>query len=166
MAERAAIWVSKLPSTPQLGMKRGGGRGGVESTCALSPQSAHFHLKSIRPGFALTSQSHLPLASGDPGERGFGQISKQKLWELRNKAGADRGTVDGHGVGITCSDIDGALRTCHSRVQCAALHCTGDPTRKSARHGRCLARSRVRCALRDADLEKCEEHLRMHPGAG
>jgi hypothetical protein len=26
------------------------------------------------------------------------------------KAGADRGTADGHGVGITCSNTDGALR--------------------------------------------------------
>ena len=33
------------------------------------------------------------------------------------KAGVDRGTVDGHGVGITCSNTDGALRTCHSQRQ-------------------------------------------------
>jgi hypothetical protein len=46
------------------------------------------------------------------------------------RAGADRGTVDGHGVGITCSNIDGALRTCHSRVQ----HCIAREARRAGVH--------------------------------
>jgi hypothetical protein len=46
------------------------------------------------------------------------------------KAGVDRGTVDGHGVGITCSNTDGALRTCHSRVQ----HCIARESRRAGVH--------------------------------
>jgi hypothetical protein len=67
--------------------------------------------------------------------------------ELR-KAGADRGTADGHGVGITCSNTDGALRTCHSRRVQRALHCTGGPTRGCARHGRGVWRVHARPAGR------------------
>jgi hypothetical protein len=47
------------------------------------------------------------------------------------KAGADRGTADGHGVGITCSDIDGALRTCHGRVQHCALRMLAREARRA-----------------------------------
>jgi hypothetical protein len=46
--------------------------------------------------------------------------ANDRPWKLQ-KGGADRGTVDGHGEGATCFDIDGALQTC------AALHCDGRP---------------------------------------
>jgi hypothetical protein len=46
-------------------------------------------------------------------------------------AGVDRGTVDGHGVGITCSNTDGVLRsTCPNRVQ----HCIAREARRAGVH--------------------------------
>jgi hypothetical protein len=53
-----------------------------------------------------------------------------------------------HVVGITCSNTDGALRTCHSRVQHCIAHCTGGPARGSARHGRGVWRVHTRPAGR------------------
>jgi hypothetical protein len=64
------------------------------------------------------------------------------------------------GVGITCSNTDGALRTCHSRVQHSTL------AREQARRAGVLdvmaeVFGAFTRALRDADLEqKCEEYLR------
>jgi hypothetical protein len=75
------------------------------------------------------------------------------------KAGADRGTVDGHGVGITGSNLDGALRTCHSRVQ----HCIAREARRAGVHVMAEVLGAFTRALWDADLEKCEEYLRRHP---
>jgi hypothetical protein len=81
--------------------------------------------------------------------------------ELR-KAGVDRGTVDGHGVGITCSNTDGALRTWrHSRVQ---QHCIAREARRAGVHVMAEVFGAFTRALRDVDLEKCEEYLRRHPG--
>ena len=79
--------------------------------------------------------------------------------ELR-KAGVDRGTVDGHGVGITCSNTDGALRTCHSHVQ----HCIARGARRAGVHAMAEVFGAFTRALRDADLEKCEEYLRILAG--
>jgi hypothetical protein len=81
------------------------------------------------------------------------------------KAGVDRGTVDGHGVGITCSDIDGALRTCHSQpcAPAAAAHwCIAREARlvRAGVHVVVEVFGAFARALRDADLEKCEEYLR------
>jgi hypothetical protein len=68
--------------------------------------------------------------------------------------------VDGHRVGITCSNTDGALRTCHNRVQ----HCIALEARRAGVHVMVEVFGAFTRALRDADLEKCEEYLRRHPG--
>jgi hypothetical protein len=80
--------------------------------------------------------------------------------ELR-RAGADRGTADGHGVGITCSNTDGAVRTCHYHLQ----HCIAREARRAGVHVTVeVFGAFTRALRRDADLEKCEEYLRRHPG--
>jgi hypothetical protein len=79
--------------------------------------------------------------------------------ELR-KAGSDSVTADGHGVGSTCSNTDGALRICHSRMQ----HCIAREARRVGVHVMVEVLGAFTRALRDADLEKCEGYLRRHPG--
>jgi hypothetical protein len=59
-------------------------------------------------------------------------------------------------------NIDGALRTCHSRVQ----HCIAraEQARRAGVHVMSEVLGAFKRALRDADLEKYEEYLRRHPG--
>ena len=58
-------------------------------------------------------------------------------------------------MGITCSDIDGALRTCHNRVQ----HCIAREARRAGVHVMVEVFGAFTRALRDAALEKCEEYF-------
>jgi hypothetical protein len=66
-------------------------------------------------------------------------------------------SADGLGVGITCSNTDGVLRAYHSRAQ----HCIAREARRAGVHVMAeVLGAFTRAALRDADLEKCEEYLR------
>jgi hypothetical protein len=44
-------------------------------------------------------------------------ILKPMLGRKLRKEGKDSGTVDEHGVGVTCSNIDGELKKCHDAVK-------------------------------------------------
>jgi hypothetical protein len=81
-------------------------------------------------------------------------ILKPMLGRKLRKEGKDRGTVDEHGLGVTCSNIDGELKKCHDAVkfclQREAKRAAGGDARVQVEVFGVFTR-----VLRDADVRRC-----------